>query len=219
MSRCIIVMRNFCEGELLACHENNITMQTVLNRKYQNIIYLYFEVKCESDMFLWQVNETHIHTLTEHRIIIVNDSSVPHYSKEKKVCLREYRNLYSKKCLYMIYGCKITGTADDIRRKYLSLGLVRFVFVFERNLFLLTKAAFIRSKIEVKTVKLLNIFTIYIYAFRRRFYPKGLTLHSSYSFYILSALAFPGNRTHDLGVASAMLYHLSYRKAFLGNLK
>ncbi len=32
-------------------------------------------------------------------------------------------------------------------------------------------------------------------------------------FYILSALAFPGNRTHDLGVASAMLYHLSYRKA------
>ncbi len=33
-------------------------------------------------------------------------------------------------------------------------------------------------------------------------------------FYISSALAFPGNRTHDLGVASAMLYHLSYRKAF-----
>ncbi len=32
-------------------------------------------------------------------------------------------------------------------------------------------------------------------------------------FYILSALAFPGNRTHDLGVGSAMLYHLSYRKA------
>ncbi len=32
-------------------------------------------------------------------------------------------------------------------------------------------------------------------------------------FTILSALAFPGNRTHDLGVASAMLYHLSYRKA------
>ncbi len=54
---------------------------------------------------------------------------------------------------------------------------------------------------------------IYIYAFSRRFYPKRLTLHSSYSFYILSTLAFPGNRTHDLGVASAMLYQLSYRKA------
>ncbi len=54
---------------------------------------------------------------------------------------------------------------------------------------------------------------MYIYAFSRRFYPKRLTLHSSYSFYILSALAFPGNRTHDLGVASAMLYQLSYRKA------
>ncbi len=61
---------------------------------------------------------------------------------------------------------------------------------------------------------------IYIYAFSRRFYPKRLTLHSSYSFYILSALAFPGNRTHDLGVANAMLYQLSYRKTisfkFLG---
>ncbi len=53
---------------------------------------------------------------------------------------------------------------------------------------------------------------IYIYAFSRRFYPKRLTLHSSDSFYILSALAFPGNRTHDLGVANAMLYQLSYRK-------
>ncbi len=56
---------------------------------------------------------------------------------------------------------------------------------------------------------------IYIYAFSRRFYPKRLTLHSSYSFYILSALAFPGNRTHDLGVANAMLYQLSYRKAYI----
>ncbi len=55
---------------------------------------------------------------------------------------------------------------------------------------------------------------IYIYAFSRRFYPKRLTLHSSYSFYIWSDLAFPGNRTHDLGVANAMLYQLSYRKAY-----
>ncbi len=31
----------------------------------------------------------------------------------------------------------------------------------------------------------------------------------------LSALAFPGNRTHDLGVASAMLYQLSYRKVYI----
>ncbi len=37
-------------------------------------------------------------------------------------------------------------------------------------------------------------------------------------FYILSALAFPGNWTHDLGVASAMLYHLSYRKATSNNI-
>ncbi len=34
----------------------------------------------------------------------------------------------------------------------------------------------------------------------------------------LSALAFPGNRTHDFGVASAMLYQLSYRKAVRSKL-
>ncbi len=62
------------------------------------------------------------------------------------------------------------------------------------------------------------LLSIYIYAFSRRFYPKRLTLHSSYSFYILSALAFPGNRTHDLGVASTMLYQLSYRKAKLSRM-
>ncbi len=58
-----------------------------------------------------------------------------------------------------------------------------------------------------------GIYIYFTFTFSRRFYPKRLTLHSSYSFYILSALAFPGNRTHDLSVASAMLYQLSYRKA------
>ncbi len=59
-------------------------------------------------------------------------------------------------------------------------------------------------------IKLLKV--PFTFTFSRRFYPKRLTMHSSYSFYILSALAFPGNRTHDLGVANAMLYQLSYRK-------
>ncbi len=51
------------------------------------------------------------------------------------------------------------------------------------------------------------------YLFTRRFSPNRLTLHSSNSFYILSVLAFPGNQTHDLVIASAMLYQVSYRKA------
>ncbi len=34
-------------------------------------------------------------------------------------------------------------------------------------------------------------------------------------FTFLSALAFPENRTHDLGVASTMLYYLSYRKVLI----
>ncbi len=36
-----------------------------------------------------------------------------------------------------------------------------------------------------------NTFTFYIYAFSRRFYPKRLTLHSSYSFYIFISSCFP----------------------------
>ncbi len=47
---------------------------------------------------------------------------------------------------------------------------------------------------------------IYIYAFSRRFYPKRLTVHSSYTF-VLSVCVFPGNRTHNLCAANAMLYH------------
>ncbi len=74
----------------------------------------------------------------------------------------------------------------------------------------------ISNKSPSRAFRWSGIYYIYIYAFSRRFYPKQLTLHSSYSFYILSALAFPGNRTHDLGVASAMLYNLSYRKAVYG---
>ncbi len=38
---------------------------------------------------------------------------------------------------------------------------------------------------------------IYIYAVSRRFYPKRLTLHSHYSFYILSALDIPVYRYTD----------------------
>ncbi len=47
---------------------------------------------------------------------------------------------------------------------------------------------------------------IYIYAFSRRFYPKRLTEHSGYTF-LLSVSVFPGNGTHDLCTANAMLYH------------
>ncbi len=39
---------------------------------------------------------------------------------------------------------------------------------------------------------------IYIYAFSRRFYPKRLTVHSGYTFFLLPVHVFPGNRTHNL---------------------
>ncbi len=73
------------------------------------------------------------------------------------------------------------------------------------------------QRCKLSTGTLLHLHYIYIYAFSRCFYPKRLTL-IQVTVWHLSALAFPGNRTHDLGVASAMLYHLSYRKAPVSQL-
>ncbi len=44
----------------------------------------------------------------------------------------------------------------------------------------------------------------YIYILSRRFYPKRLTVHSGYTF-VLSVCVFPGNQTHNLCAANAML--------------
>ncbi len=45
--------------------------------------------------------------------------------------------------------------------------------------------------------------TFYIYAFSRRFYPKRLTVHSGYTYFC--QYVFPGNQTHNLCAANAML--------------
>ncbi len=50
------------------------------------------------------------------------------------------------------------------------------------------------------------LFFFYIYAFSRRFYPKRLTVHLGYTFF-LSVHVLPGNRAHNLCAANAMLYH------------
>ncbi len=47
-----------------------------------------------------------------------------------------------------------------------------------------------------------TLYYIYIYAFSRRFYPKRLTVHSGYTFFVS---VFPGNRTHNLCASNAML--------------
>ncbi len=44
----------------------------------------------------------------------------------------------------------------------------------------------------------------YIYAFSRCFYPKQFTVHSGHTF-VLLVYVFPGNRTHNLCTANAML--------------
>ncbi len=55
-----------------------------------------------------------------------------------------------------------------------------------------------------------TISDIYIYAFSRRFYPKRLTVHSGYTFF-LSVCAFPGIWTHDLLRCSRNALPLSHR--------
>ncbi len=44
------------------------------------------------------------------------------------------------------------------------------------------------------------------FTFIRRFYPKRLTVHLGYAFF-LSVCVFPGNWTHNLCAANALLYH------------
>ncbi len=61
------------------------------------------------------------------------------------------------------------------------------------------------SQRSSKTPILFNTNYIYIYAFSRRFYPKRLTVHSGYTFFL--SVCVPGNRTHNLCTANAMLYH------------
>ncbi len=48
-----------------------------------------------------------------------------------------------------------------------------------------------------------------------RFYPKATYIAFKLQFfYILSALAFPGNRTHDLGIASAIALPFELQESF-----
>ncbi len=53
---------------------------------------------------------------------------------------------------------------------------------------------------------------IYVYAFSRRFYQKWL---SAFRLYILYQYVFPGNWTHNLCTANAMLYHWATQEPFV----
>ncbi len=52
-----------------------------------------------------------------------------------------------------------------------------------------------------------------MYAFSRCFFFKVTCI--AFKVYILTVHTFSGNQTHDLGVASAMLYCLSYMNDFV----
>ncbi len=112
------------------------------------------------------------------------------------------------------YLNKITNVTSVLCSSWSLICVCFFFFKYCRcNILLISNKTYeCNAFLYILIVDFMSMY-IYIYAFNRRFYPKRLTLHLSYSFYILSALAFPGNRTHDLGIASAMHYQLSYRKA------
>ncbi len=63
----------------------------------------------------------------------------------------------------------------------------------------------VNGSVSSKCEKQQDQTNIYIYAFSRRFYPKRLS-DSGYIF-VLSVCVFPGNQTHNLCAANAMLYH------------
>ncbi len=80
-----------------------------------------------------------------------------------------------------------------------------------------TKGGWVLRTVNSLTTNLYSSISFYIYFtfmhLADAFIQSDLHCIQVTVFYILSALAFPMNRTHDIGVASAMLYHLSYRKA------
>ncbi len=64
-----------------------------------------------------------------------------------------------------------------------------------------------RSQLFAGTSKLYCMSAKFSYiTFSRRFYPLRLIVHSGY-IVVLSVCVFPGNRTHNLCAANAMLYH------------
>ncbi len=68
--------------------------------------------------------------------------------------------------------------------------------------------AYLTVYLDLFIIDILTLLTdhiyFYIYTFSRRFYPKRLTVHSGYTF-VLLVRVFPGNRTHNLCAANAML--------------
>ncbi len=62
------------------------------------------------------------------------------------------------------------------------------------------------ASFRTKILNLVYIY-IYIYAFSRRFYPKRLTVHSSYSFYILQQVRTAVPRlAHDANQTQGLLH-------------
>ncbi len=78
----------------------------------------------------------------------------------------------------------------------------------------------LKSTYSINTIQTLKykttVFALWIksnnglkYTFTRRFYPKRLTVHSGYTFF-LSVHVFPGNRTHNLCTALPLSHRNKY---------
>ncbi len=58
-----------------------------------------------------------------------------------------------------------------------------------------------------KPKKIVCVLMKYTFTFSRHFYPKRRIVHSGYNYYFLSVCVFPGNWTHNLCAANAVLFH------------
>ncbi len=108
------------------------------------------------------------------------------------LCIYKYKHMHvtylRKICTYLTFLLiRLKTNFLKLYRTGLSfILLIGYEWIMKSRLLLLDNISFPT-----------HIYTyIYIYAFSRRFYPKTLTVHSSYKFSLVCV--FPGNRTHNL---------------------
>ncbi len=144
----------------------------------------------------------------KYESIILNNASS---SEKVHLLLSSHIKIHWHVCLELLwtdFACKWCLICA-----YFSPDSDKMNFSLEKAVLWIDDSYFSRKQLfEVK------IFTLHLHLADAFIQSDLHCIQVTFFFYILSALAFPGNRTHDLGVASAMLYYLSYRKALMMDL-
>ncbi len=155
--------------------------------------------------------------------LCITTSYLMHNIKNKKI-KKDKTFTFSLNCLITMFFFFKWSKSKNIIRIYRIYRIYFILLVIFQGEHYWTEATYFLEKpclnvsIQKWYISLLSNISLYISTFTfmhlaDAFIQSDLhCIQVTVFFYILSALAFPGNQTHDLGVASAMLYHLSYRK-------